>query len=154
MTGHCGNSLNQTSGSLGPLSPTCCVMWAAQFCFWSSVSSSTKIKRGSLARWLSGSFGSVLSRAWLTGGKGSLSSWLHSLNRVRSGGWPGGFSRLETEGPISQSGKVSVPSGQAGDSERGVWLLSLEARLAPLSHISLPCWMPEIHGIEHRFLPA
>lgn len=146
MRGHCGNSPNQTSGSLGPLSPTCYVMWAAQFCLWDSDSSSTKSKGGSLTRWLSGSFGTVVSRAGLTG-KGSLSSGLHSLNRVRRGKWSGGFSRLKIGGP------ASVPSCQAGDSEQGVWLLSLEqARLSLLSHISLPGWMPEIHGVEHQSL--
>lgn len=43
-------NLSQTPGSLGPLSPTCSMMWVVPFHPWDSGSSSTKKERGQLGK--------------------------------------------------------------------------------------------------------
>lgn len=68
-------------------------------------------------------------------GKESLSLWLQSPHRVRGGRWSHGFSRLEVRGPLL------VPSGQAGDSELGGWLLSLGQAGGLASHTTFHCWL-------------
>lgn len=118
VTWHCGYSLIQTPDSFGLQSPTCWVMWAVQFISGTQVIHLPRGKEGSLARWVTGSFGNVVLDYFLELGwqenTEARARGFNPWNRVRTAEWSGGFSRLEIGGP------VSVPGGQASDSEQGI----------------------------------